>query len=101
MAARRMSPVVILGSPKRSARIFPWVPLPEPGAPRMRMNTKVPALAAEPHARRAASRPSALHEAVVLAQQEMLLHLLHRVERHADHDEQCRAAASPAAPVRR
>ena len=38
-AARRMSPVVILGSPSRSAKIFPCVPLPEPGAPRSKMNT--------------------------------------------------------------
>src|SRR5207249_8969947 len=39
IAARSRSPVVILGSPSRSARIFPCVPLPDPGAPRMRMNT--------------------------------------------------------------
>src|SRR3989449_6763602 len=86
------SPVVILGSPRRSARIFPCVPFPEPGAPRMRMNTKVPALAAETNPRGAAASTATLHEAVVLAQQQMLLHLLYRIERHPDDDEQRRAA---------
>src|SRR6266487_4998751 len=35
-AARRMSPVVLFGSPSRSARILPCVPFPEPGAPKRR-----------------------------------------------------------------
>src|SRR2546425_12097827 len=86
-----MSPVVIFGRPRRSARILPWVPFPEPGAPRMRMNTRR-ALAPEPHPRGTAARPAALHEAVVVAEQEVLLHLLHRVERDAHDDEQRRAA---------
>src|SRR5258706_10779310 len=93
MAARRMSPVVILGRPNRSARIFPWVPLPEPGAPRMRINTKVPArLAPEADPRRPAPTTGALHEPVVLAQEQVLLHLLHGVQGDAHDDEQGGAA---------
>src|SRR5437773_5458814 len=34
------------------------------------------------------------HEAVVLTQQQMLLHLLQRVQRHADHDEERSSAES-------
>src|ERR1051326_367050 len=85
-AARRISPVVIFGRPSRSARIFPWVPLPEPGAPNRRMNT------ACLHVALAAAELDApfLHEAVVMAQQQMLLHLLHRVQGHAHDDEQRR-----------
>src|SRR5947207_5020803 len=87
-APRRMSPVVIFGRPSRSARIFPWVPLPEPGAPNRRMNTACLHVALAP----AELDAPFLHEAVVVAQQQMLLHLLYRVERDADDDEQRRAA---------
>src|SRR2546430_4695279 len=87
-AARKMSPVVIFGRPSRSARIFPWVPLPEPGAPNRRMNTACLHVALAP----AELDAPFLHEAVVVAQQQMLLHLLYRVERDADDDEQRRAA---------
>src|SRR5713101_2358266 len=88
MAARMMSPVAIFGIPMRRATIRPWVPLPEPGAPRNRMNTGEPALA-----RPAAELDSAfLHEAVVVTQQQVLLDLLHRIERDTDHDEQRGAA---------
>ena len=31
---RRMSPVEICGTPKRSSSTFAWVPLPAPGGPR-------------------------------------------------------------------
>src|SRR2546430_12578245 len=87
-APRRMSPVVIFGRPSRSARIFPWVPLPEPGAPNRRMNT------ACLHVALAAAELDApfLHETVVMAQQQMLLHLLHGIEGHTHHDEERRAA---------
>src|SRR2546421_10071657 len=64
-AARRMSPVVIFGSPSRCARILPCVPFPEPGAPKRRMNTArlhVPLAAAELDA-------PFLHEPVVMSQQ--------------------------------
>src|SRR5213592_3170148 len=88
-AARRMSPVVILGRLRRSARILPWVPLPDPGAPRRRTNN---GSAPEPHAAVPASAPAAPHESVVVPQQQMLLHLLDRVEGHAHHDQQGRAA---------
>src|SRR5258708_16651542 len=76
-AARRMSPVVIFGSPSRSARILPCVPFPEPGAPKRRMNTAplhVPLAAAQLHA-------SSPHEPIVVSQQQVLLHLRHGVER--------------------
>src|SRR5262249_32884718 len=90
MAARRMSPVAILGMQSRRAAIRPWVPLPDPGAPRNRMNTGAPALAWP-----AAELDSTFfHEAVVVPQQQVLLHLLHRIERDADDDEQgCAAEA--------
>src|SRR5213076_1656707 len=55
-AARRMSPVVILGRLRRSARILPWVPLPDPGAPRRRTNK---GSAPEPHAAGAEAGPAA------------------------------------------
>src|SRR6267143_4078747 len=80
-AARRISPVVILGSCRRSARIFPCVPLPEPGAPRIKTNTAL--------LRTAAELDSAfLHEAVVMPEQEILLHLLDSIQRHPHHDQQ-------------
>src|SRR2546430_9233955 len=87
-AARRMSPVVIFGNPSRSARTFPWVALPEPGAPNRRMNTASLHVALAP----AELDAPFLHEAVVMAQQQMLLYLLYRVEGHAHDDEQRRAA---------
>src|SRR5213594_5044083 len=82
-AARRMSPVVIFGSPSRAARILPCVPFPEPGAPKRRMNTArlhVPLAAAELDA-------SFLHEPIVMSQQQVLLHLRHGVERDTHYDE--------------
>src|SRR2546427_66237 len=95
-AARRMSPVVIFGSPSRSARILPCVPFPEPGAPKRRMNTArlhVPLAAAELDA-------SFLHEPIVMSQQQLLLHLRHGVERDTHYDEQ-RGAAEPERHVER
>src|SRR5207249_12221394 len=83
-----MSPVVILGSPNRSASSLPCVPFPAPGAPRRRMNT----LAAEANPRAAAPGPAAFHEAVVVPEQEMMLHLLHGIEGNAHHDQERRAA---------
>src|SRR5512143_3817978 len=92
MAARMMSPVAIFGMPRRCASIAPCVPLPEPGAPSSRMN--IAASPAPPALAGAAAELDAafFHEPVVVAQQEMLLHLLHRIEGHADDDEQRRAA---------
>src|SRR5256885_6221472 len=83
-AARRMSPVVIFGSPSRSARSLPCVPFPEPGAPKRRMNTArlhVPLLAA------AELDASFFHEPIVMPQQQVLLHLRDGVERDTHHDE--------------
>src|SRR6266513_4726331 len=80
-AARRMSPVVIFGSCRRSARILPCVPFPEPGAPRIRTNTGLLGAAAELDS-------AFLHEAVVMPEEEVLLHLLDGVQRDADDDQQ-------------
>src|SRR2546425_5582203 len=98
MAARMRSPVVILGSPSRSARILPCVPLPEPGAPRMRMNTGKGKR--EGWRRGLLLLPTAeldaafLHEAVIVPEQQVLLDLLDGVEGHADDDEEgCPTAA--------
>src|SRR6266550_3260999 len=87
-AARRMSPVVIFGSPSRCARILPCVPFPEPGAPKRRMNTArlhVPLAAAELDA-------PFLHEPVVVSQQQVLLDLCDGVECDPHHDDQRGAA---------
>src|SRR3989441_7360266 len=96
-AARRMSPVVIFGSPSRSARILPCVPFPEPGAPKRRMNTArlhVPLLAA------AELDAPFLHEPVIVPQQQVLLHLRDGVERDT-HDNEQRGAAETERHVER
>src|ERR1019366_533524 len=90
MAARITSPVEILGMPRSAAIRSPCVPLPEPGGPSsttiigrsLEATLRAPA---EPHA-------PLLHEAVVLPQQQVLLHLRERVERDAHHDQQRRSA---------
>src|SRR3954465_5526599 len=66
--ARKMSPVEIAGISKWSAMNLAWVPLPAPGGPMM------------------ISRISA-QESFVVALLELALDLLHRVQRHAHHDE--------------
>src|ERR1019366_9534859 len=88
--ARITSPVEIFGMPRSAAIRSPCVPLPEPGGPSsttiigrsLEATLRAPA---EPHA-------PLLHEAVVLPQQQVLLHLRERVERNTDHDEQRRSA---------
>src|SRR4029453_10084736 len=83
-AVRRISPVEMAGTPRRSARNFAWVPLPLPGGPRN--TTRIPRLAP--------TSPDAalLQEARVVVLDELGLDLLDRVHRDADHDQERRAA---------
>src|SRR5687768_2714376 len=118
-AALRTSPVAILGMPSFSASRSPWVPFPAPGGPRRtitighwawdighrKLGPTVCRSYPMPHApcpmpssEPAGPLPSAesyatlLHEPVVLPEEQVLLHLGHAVQRHADHDEQRGAA---------
>src|SRR3954453_13578312 len=70
---RKMSPVEIAGTPKRSATTLAWVPLPAPGGP-IRMSLM------------------SAQESFVVALLELGLDLLHGVERDTDHDQQRGAA---------
>src|SRR3954462_13258155 len=75
-----------------------WVPFPAPGGPtRMRFSSDTDALTGS--LRTGASRPPVpgrsgilLEEALVVAHHQLGLELLHRVEGHADDDQQRRAA---------
>src|SRR3954449_7124625 len=75
--ARKMSPVEMAGILKCSATNFAWVPLPAPGGPMISRRMRSVSLA---------------QESFVVALLELALDLLHGVERHADHDEDRRAA---------
>src|SRR4051794_12553400 len=78
--ARSMSPVARYGRSKSRRRRSAWVPLPAPGGPmRMRFSS-------------AMKGENLLQEAFVVPHHELRLELLHGVERHADHDEDRRAA---------
>src|SRR5215468_1716977 len=79
-----MSPVEIWGTPTASWRRRACVPLPAPGGPSITTRTSPPSPSA-PNA-------PALHEALVAAGDHVRLHGRDGVERHADHDEQRRAA---------
>src|ERR1043166_7750969 len=81
-ARRRMSPVEICGMSKCSCNSFACVPLPAPGGPRRTIRPLTPSPA----------NPPALHEPLVVARQQVGLHLRHGVERHPDDDQQRRAA---------
>src|SRR5688572_27652317 len=91
-----MSPVEMWGMPRRSATRAAWVPLPAPGGPMNRSLMKAAGLArpetilerilyhlgtAEPEVR------SSCQDAFVVAHRELRLYLLHRLQRHADHDQ--------------
>src|SRR5271166_6010482 len=101
---RRMSPVEMWGSAKSSRRRSACVPLPAPGGPsRIRLSSDTTAadyplarLQAQPAApRRSPSRrPRArlLQESLVAAHHQLRLELLHRFQRHADHDQDRGAA---------
>src|SRR5688572_14651576 len=98
IAARSSSPVARVGTPSAAASSGACVPFPAPGLPKRRMiigTGRSGARGSEPSGRRlpAADLESTLfHETVVLPQQQVLLHLGQRVERHA-HDDQQRGAA--------
>src|SRR5439155_24374236 len=81
---RSTSPVEMWQAPKRLASSFACVPFPAPGVPMMSsLSTRL--LAPPPDA-------AALHEAFVAARDHVRLHRRHRVERHADDDQEGRAA---------
>src|SRR5919204_2937821 len=69
IASRRMSPVAMCGSPYSAAIRFACVPFPAPWGPKIKMFTAL------------------LEEAFVAAHHHLRLHLPHRVERDADHDQ--------------
>src|SRR5215203_5426493 len=99
MAARSSSPVASVGTPSAAASSGAWVPFPAPGFPKRTMIIRaVGAGLTSSEARGSRLLATAdlelalLHEAIVLAEQQVLLRLRQRVERHADHDEQRCAA---------
>src|SRR5438034_10307445 len=85
-ASRRMSPVATCATPPACASSRPWVPFPAPGGPRKSASM----LAARERPARARLGP--LEEALVVAHQEVRLHLAHGVECHADDDQETRTA---------
>src|SRR5581483_11666873 len=93
MAARMTSPVETFGTPSAAASRSPCVPFPQPGGP---SSTTITGRASETHVARPPAEAHAplLHEGVVLPEQEVLVHLGKRIERHA-HDNQQRRAAKP------
>src|SRR2546423_8520489 len=92
-AARSTSPVAIFGIPSRFASLSACVPFPAPGGPSSTMITKpCPGSVSAAGLSAAEAHPAFLHEAVVLAQEEMLVDLCHRIERDADDDEKGRSA---------
>src|SRR6476660_1602350 len=95
IAARSSSPVASVGTPSAAASSGACVPFPAPGFPKRTMiigwGRTWRAACSEPSGRRltpADLETPLLHEAVVLPQQEVLLHLRQRIQRHADHDQQ-------------
>src|SRR5690349_2960950 len=98
-AARSSSPVASVGTPSAAASSGGCVPLPAPRFPKRTMiigwGKSWRAACSEPSGRRltpADLEPPLLHEAVVLPEQHVLLHLRQRVQRHAHHDQQRGAA---------
>src|SRR3954470_19892430 len=119
-AARSTSPVAIFGIPSRSASLSACVPLPAPGGPSRTMITVRPgrkkfggafgssegnrpllaiatrrtrrSVAAAATLAAAEANATLLHEAIVLAKQEVLIHLRHRIQRDTNDDEQRRPA---------
>src|SRR5437016_1410211 len=75
IATRSMSPVAMCGIPYSDPIRFACVPLPAPWGPRIRTFTG-----------------GLLQEAFVGAHHHLRLHLAHRVERDADHDQHRRSA---------
>src|SRR6185295_11176302 len=88
MASLSMSPVEIFGTPRCPARRAACVPLPAPGGPRKMTR---PPIAGSGRGLASATNPSPLArtaEALVMAHDELRLHLGHRVHRHPDDDEE-------------
>src|SRR5690349_5916091 len=98
IAARSSSPVASVGTPSAAASSGACVPFPAPGLPKRRMIIEAGecgAWSSEASGRRLPAtdlEPPLLHEAVVLPQQQVLLHLRQRVQRDTDDDQQRRAA---------
>src|SRR6516162_1160746 len=94
-ASRSMSPVELFGMPYCLQSSAAWVPLPAPGGPIITrfsaMRWSRPCRIRAPSAATAADA-RLLHEPVVVPHDELRFHLLHRVHRHADDDQQRRAA---------
>src|SRR5437762_5297829 len=100
-AARRTSPVAILGSPRRADSRSACVPLPAPGGPSSTMiivdtlkrfggafGSSEKNLVGSARLAPAESHSPLLHEAVVLPQQQMLIDLRHGVEGDTDHNQE-------------
>src|SRR5438046_1325828 len=88
MASRSMSPVEMRGTRRWAARREAWVPLPAPGGPRKM--TRAP-MAGSGRGLASATDPSPLArpaEALVVAHDELRLHLGHGVHGHADDAEE-------------
>src|SRR5687767_5163076 len=88
-ASRSMSPVEMWGMSKRLASRFAWVPLPLPGGPMKMIFNESASTSAD---------AALLHEAVVMAHDQLGLDLLHRVHGHAYDDQQRGAAEVEAQP---
>src|SRR4051812_35315741 len=95
IAARSSSPVASVGTPSAAASSGACVPFPAPGFPKRTMiiggGGSWRAACSEPSGRRltpADLETSLLHEAVVLTEQQVLLHLRQGVQRNTDDDQQ-------------
>src|SRR6267143_925494 len=100
-AARRTSPVAIFGIPSRDASLSACVPFPAPGGPsstmimiytRRKEFGGAPGGLVSPAGLTAAeAHPALLHEAVVFAEEQVLIDLSHRIERDTDYNEERRS----------
>src|SRR3954471_4674820 len=84
-AVRRSEPEARIGTPRCSAMTGACVPFPAPGAPR-RTTTVIGRGRARPE------RAPSANESFVVAHQELRLDLLHRLDDHADDDQEARPA---------
>ncbi len=90
ISARSMSPVAMWGMPNFSRSMFACVPLPLPGAPYSRRFTLGPS-GPSGHLPMNGEDLRSLDEPTVLAHHQLRLQLFHRVQGHADDDEDGRA----------
>src|SRR5213078_4110670 len=92
ISARSMSPVAMCGMPKCERSMLACVPFPLPGAPyRRRFMLKPLSLGPLADGERRQEETS-FDEAAVLAHHQLRLQLFHRVESHANDDQDRRAA---------